>query len=167
MTPREAASAVMVARELRAAILAGDYGEGDTVPSRVDLRDRYGVSAETASVALRMLAAEGLITLEQGKRSRVLPFRRYEVTVLVPRKDAVTEEQAARAERRVRVQEDDDPAIGGAGVSPDGRKLRISLAVVAADSGRAAARAMGLAAYACPAGDGWDLAGASVSARPA
>lgn len=167
MTPREAASAAAVARALRAAILAGDYAEGGAVPSRVTLGKEHGVSPETASVALRMLAAEGLLRLAQGRPTTVQPVRRYEVTVLVPRKDVITEEQAARAERRVRVQEDDDPAIGGGGVIPEGRKLRISLAVVAADSGRAAARAMGLAAYACPAGDGWDLAGASVHARPA
>lgn len=167
MTPREAASAAMVARELRAAILAGEYDEGGTVPSRVALGFKYDVSAETASVALRMLAAEGLLRIEQGRRTVVLPVRRYEVTVIVPLGKPVEEPARAKAERRVRVQEDDDPAIGGAGVTPDGKRLRITIMVLAAESGRAAARAMGVAAYACPAVDGWDLAGASVSARPA
>lgn len=167
MTPREAASAAAVARELRRAILAGEFDEAGTVPSRVALGKVHDVSPETASVALRMLAAEGLIRIEQGRRTTVSPVRRYEVTVLVPLGRPVEDLARDKAERRVRVQEDDDPAIGGAAVTPDGKRLRITIAVVAADSGRAAARAMGVAAYACPAGDGWDLAGAAVSARPA
>jgi DNA-binding transcriptional regulator YhcF (GntR family) len=167
MRPREAASAAAVARELRAAILAGEYGDGDAVPSRVELAERFRVSPETASVAIRMLAADGLLRLEQGKRTVVLPVHRYEVTVLVPLGKPVEEAVTARAERRVRVQEDDDPAIGGAAVAGDGTRLRITLDVTAADSGRAAARALGIAAYACPRADGWDLPGASVSATPA
>lgn len=167
MTPREAASATAVARELRAEILRGDYDDAGQVPSRVALGERFGVSPETASVALRMLAGEGLILLEQGKRSSVLPVRRYDVTVTVPAGGPVSEAEAARAERRALVQADDDPAIGFGAAIPDGRALRFSLAVTAADGGRAAARAMTLAARACPPGDGWDLGAASVTARPA
>jgi hypothetical protein len=126
------------------------------------------VSAATASVALRMVAAEGLIRLEQGKRSAVLPVRVYGAEVVVPHRGAVREEELAKADRRVRVQADDDPAIGEElSVANAGKRLRIWLAVTAADSGRAAARAIAVAAYACRAGDGWDLAGASVTARPA
>lgn len=168
MTPKDAASAAELARALREEILRGEYDEAGLVPSRMALKER-GVSAETASVALRMLAAEGLIRLEQGKRSVVLPVHRYEVTVKVPSepRKPVKEAFRAKAERRARVQEDDDPAVSVTVVAPDNGWLRITLAVTAADSGRAAARAMAVAAYACPAGDGWDLAGASVTARPA
>jgi hypothetical protein len=159
MTPREAASAIAVAKELRVAILAGEYNDAGTVPSRVELGRRHNVSPETAS--------EGLLRIEQGRRTAVLPVRRHEVTVLVPRVAGSAEGHAGRAERRVRVQEDDDPAIGSAAVTIEEGLLRVSLTVTAADSGRAAARAIGLASYACPASDGWDLAEASVSARPA
>lgn len=169
MTPKEAASAAALARELRDRILRGDYGEGTIMPSRLALKDELRISAETASVALRMLAAEGLIRLEQGKRSVVLPVHQYEVTVMVPSAPRRPVEEAARAkaERRVRVQEDDDPAVAVTAVDPDNGQLRVTLAVTAADSGRAAARAMAVTVYACQAGDGWDLAGASVTARPA
>jgi hypothetical protein len=48
------------------------------------------VSAATASVTLRMVAAEGLIRLEQGKRSAVLPVRVYGAEVVVPHRGAVS-----------------------------------------------------------------------------
>jgi DNA-binding transcriptional MocR family regulator len=167
MTPKDAASAAELARVLRERLFRGDFDDDGLMPSRMELK-RPGVSAETASVALRMLAAEGLIRIEQGKRSVVLPVHRYEVTVKVPSepRKPVEEPVRAKAERRVRVQEDDDPAVAVSEVAPDNGWLRITLAVTAADSGRAAARAMAVTAYACPAGDGWDLAGASVTARP-
>lgn len=168
MTPKDAASAAAIARELRARVLRGDYDDAGTMPSRMAIKDELGVSAETASVALRMLAAEGLIRLEQGKRSAVLPVRAYGTEILVPFGGAIGEGDRAKAERRVRVQADDDPAIGEpVSVANAGERLRIWLTVTAADSGRAAARAMAVTAYACPAGDGWDLPGASVTATPA
>jgi len=169
MTPRDAASAVEVARRLREEILRGDYAGTGTVPSRVELGKRHDVSAETASVALRMLAAEGLISLEQGRRSRVLPVRRYDVTVVLGMAAPIRSEDVRRAERRAQVQEDDDPAVTGTEVfwAADARTVRVGATVTAADPGRAAARAMTLAAAACPPDAGWDLAGATVTARPA
>jgi hypothetical protein len=167
MTPKEAASAAELARVLRERLFRGDFGEDGLMPSRMELK-RPGVSAETASVALRMLAAEGLIRIEQGKRSVVLPLRTYATEVIVPHDGVIGGEALAKADRRVRVQADDDPAIGEVlSVANAGKRLRIWLAVTAADSGRAAARVMAIAAYACPAADGWEITGASVTARPA
>ena len=168
MTPDEATSAAELARALRERVLRGTYAAGSAVPSRSVLAKDSGLSAETASVALRMLAAEGLIRIEHGKRSVVLPVRTYGTEVVVPFKERISDDVHARAKRRILVQADDDPSIGeGVVVGNSGDWLRIWLPVTAADSGRAAARAMAVTAYACPAADGWDLTGASVTARPA
>ena len=57
---------VTVADELRAAIAAGDYGEGDQLPTESALCERHGVSRFTVREALRRLQAEGLIRRRRG-----------------------------------------------------------------------------------------------------
>lgn len=56
-----------VADPIRARILAGDLMPGDRVPSVRDLARETGASRVTASHALRLLAAEGLITLQEKR----------------------------------------------------------------------------------------------------
>lgn len=51
-----------VARDLRAAILRGDYAPGETIPRSVDLATRYGLSRWTIRQAIALLEREGLVT---------------------------------------------------------------------------------------------------------
>jgi DNA-binding GntR family transcriptional regulator len=55
-----------IAAELRAKIDAGELRPGEQVPSANQLADQYGVNRNTALRALKLLAEEGLITMEQG-----------------------------------------------------------------------------------------------------
>ena len=57
---------VTVADELRVAIAAGEYGEGDQLPTESALCERHGVSRFTVREALRRLQAEGLIRRRRG-----------------------------------------------------------------------------------------------------
>lgn len=167
VTPLEEAKIRGLARTLRTAIFSGGYRADDKLPTRTEMAKANKVSAETIGNVMRMLAGEGLVRLEQGRGSFVQPVRRYDVTVLVPLGAPVEEETRARSASRLQAQQDDDPAIGATSASPDNGSLRIRAAVTAADSGRAASMGMTLARFACPAEDGWDLAGASVTATPA
>lgn len=55
-----------VAADLRAAIQAGDFGEGAQLPTESTLCERYGISRFTVREALRRLQAEGLIRRRRG-----------------------------------------------------------------------------------------------------
>jgi GntR family transcriptional regulator len=55
-----------IAADLRAKIQAGDLKPGEQVPSANQLAGEYGVNRNTALRALKLLAEEGLVTLEQG-----------------------------------------------------------------------------------------------------
>lgn len=56
------AAGARIAAELREAILSGEYAPGDRVRQE-DLADRHGASRVPVREALRMLEAEGLVTL--------------------------------------------------------------------------------------------------------
>ncbi len=56
----------MVADELRRQILSGELVEGDSLGNEGDLIDRFGVSRPSLREALRILEAEGLITVVRG-----------------------------------------------------------------------------------------------------
>lgn len=56
------ASGSRIAAEVRDAILAGDYAPGERIRQE-DLADRFGASRLPVREALRMLQAEGLVTL--------------------------------------------------------------------------------------------------------
>lgn len=49
-----------IADDLRAAIARGEYQPGDRLPTQAELRERYGVAAQTAANAGDLLKAEGL-----------------------------------------------------------------------------------------------------------
>ena len=50
-----------IAAELRERITSGELAPGDALPSTRTLAQEHGVSVETATKALRVLADEGLI----------------------------------------------------------------------------------------------------------
>jgi DNA-binding GntR family transcriptional regulator len=58
---------LQLAAILRAAIKAGTYPPGRPIPSESRLMQEHGVARETARKAVRVLAAEGLVEVVQGR----------------------------------------------------------------------------------------------------
>jgi len=61
-----------IADELRALIVAGKLSEGDSLGHEPDLVERFGVSRPSLREALRILEAEGLVTVVRGVRGGVV-----------------------------------------------------------------------------------------------
>lgn len=61
-----------IADELRGLIVAGELAEGDSLGHEPDLVERFGVSRPSLREALRILEAEGLITVVRGVRGGVV-----------------------------------------------------------------------------------------------
>jgi DNA-binding FadR family transcriptional regulator len=62
----------LIADELRSLIVAGDLSEGDSLGHEPDLIERFGVSRPSLREALRILEAEGLITVVRGASGGVV-----------------------------------------------------------------------------------------------
>ena len=56
----------LIADELRALIVSGQLAEGDSLGHEPDLVERFGVSRPSLREALRILEAEGLVTVVRG-----------------------------------------------------------------------------------------------------
>jgi DNA-binding FadR family transcriptional regulator len=61
-----------IADELRALIVSGELSEGDSLGHEPDLVDRFGVSRPSLREALRILEAEGLVTVVRGVHGGVV-----------------------------------------------------------------------------------------------
>src|SRR5919198_925711 len=61
-----------IADELRRAILAGEVVDGELLGREPELVERFGVSRPSLREALRILEAEGLITVVRGVRGGVV-----------------------------------------------------------------------------------------------
>jgi GntR family transcriptional repressor for pyruvate dehydrogenase complex len=61
-----------IADELRSLIVSGELSEGDSLGHEPDLVERFGVSRPSLREALRILEAEGLITVVRGVRGGVV-----------------------------------------------------------------------------------------------
>jgi DNA-binding FadR family transcriptional regulator len=61
-----------IADELRSLIVAGKLSEGDSLGHEPDLVERFGVSRPSLREALRILEAEGLVTVVRGVRGGVV-----------------------------------------------------------------------------------------------
>jgi DNA-binding FadR family transcriptional regulator len=62
----------LIADELRSLIIAGHLSEGDSLGHEPDLIERFGVSRPSLREALRILEAEGLITVVRGAAGGVV-----------------------------------------------------------------------------------------------
>jgi GntR family transcriptional repressor for pyruvate dehydrogenase complex len=62
----------LIADELRALIVSGELTEGDSLGHEPDLVERFGVSRPSLREALRILEAEGLITVVRGVNGGVV-----------------------------------------------------------------------------------------------
>ncbi len=62
-------TAELVADSIRRRIIAGELGEGDTLPPEGQLMDRFGISRPTLREAFRILETERLIDVRRGSRS--------------------------------------------------------------------------------------------------
>jgi DNA-binding FadR family transcriptional regulator len=61
-----------IADELRSLIIAGELSEGESLGHEPDLVERFGVSRPSLREALRILEAEGFITVVRGVRGGVV-----------------------------------------------------------------------------------------------
>lgn len=174
MTPGEAATIAAVARDLRGRIYAGEFPVGSKVPSRQRLAREAGISPESAGVVLRMLAAQGLVSLQQGSGTYVLPRHRYRVGISL--RHATAQKTPALARYQAAIQEaiSDEPAAsdGAAGGTPGTSPAEMPVTVLIETGGLAQAvtLALDLIRSALRGKDGkpseWDLDGASVQAEP-
>ncbi len=55
-----------VARDIVHSVVTGGLGEGDSLPAEARMLEQYGVSRESLREGLRLLEAQGLITLRRG-----------------------------------------------------------------------------------------------------
>lgn len=75
VTVRKQTLAEQVADAVSAAILAGDWGEGDALPTEPELGEQFGVSRAVIRDAVRLLMARGLVEVRHGKGMFVTPVR--------------------------------------------------------------------------------------------
>jgi len=61
-----------IADELRGLIVSGELTDGESLGREPDLVERFGVSRPSLREALRILEAEGLVTVERGVRGGVV-----------------------------------------------------------------------------------------------
>src|SRR5262249_13589793 len=64
-----------IADELRRLIVSGELGDGESLGHEPDLIERFGVSRPSLREALRILEAEGLITVVRGVNGGVVANR--------------------------------------------------------------------------------------------
>lgn len=154
-----------VARQLRKRIFDGEFPPGSPLPSGPELGRQHGVSQHASQRALEQLEAEGLVRMESGRRTMVMPRFRYrtETAVRWTAPGAVPARAAKAALARYA-----DPAVSGtearvrADMTPP--LLIAVMTVEAADPAQAVARCWAAVRQALGTAEGWDLAAASVEA---
>lgn len=61
----------IVIEEVRSRILSGDYARGEKLPTEAQLVERWNVSRPVVREAMKVLASQGLVRIEQGRGSFV------------------------------------------------------------------------------------------------
>lgn len=116
--------AELVANDLRTRILGGDLDDGDQLPKEEELRAEYQVSKPSLREAMRILEAEGLLTVRRGNMGGALVHRPSATNVaytlaMVLRTDDVGIDDVAQALREV------EPACAALCAEVTGRKRTI------------------------------------------
>lgn len=162
---REAASISAIFREVRAAIYAGEYQAGAQLPTRAEFARRKKVSAESITIVMRMLAAEGIVSSEQGRGTFVLPRRQFRVSAAIGRTEGSVPAGVVAPLQRA---QEAEPAASSLTVDEHAvSSLSVSVTIETGSLAQAVTLAMAVFEDALRPGGGWDLSGASVSARPA
>lgn len=159
------AIAGQVAWLMRGRIFDGTYPPGSSLPSQLDLAERFGYSEATINRAFAELARQGLISMRSGRRTVVLPHYAYLVKIgvtAVPR--APGDLKFSEFQVRLAARADAEPAVTGAAATEiAARAMQVVMEVRAASPSQAAVTAVAVLAAA---GDGWDIPQAFVSAEP-
>jgi DNA-binding transcriptional regulator YhcF (GntR family) len=153
-----------VAASLRRKIYAGEYPPGTALPSAADLAAQYGRSRALMSQALGRLAAEELVSAEQGRGTFVRPRCVYQAVVEIPRTGNQQTRERHWLTRDARLAADTDEAIRRISVETGPAQARLHVTVECASPARAASVAYTAARAAC--WNGWDLAAANIAAAP-
>src|SRR5579885_2393233 len=69
--PREQSRHQLVVQRLREAIAQGHLAVGEHLPSERELCEQLGVSRTIVREAIRVLASQGILTVQQGRRAVV------------------------------------------------------------------------------------------------
>lgn len=166
MNESEAITIAAVAATLRAEIIAGKYsgkddaGKDRKVPSRNDIGERFGLSAESGGVVLRMLAAEGLIRMMQGRGTYAEPVEPFRAVVTVRRRDGAAPTAKWAEELCGRLGKLGEADLSSPDVVAAGPEADIALTVTARDAGYAGARASAIVRELLGA---WEITGTAVS----
>lgn len=158
-----------LADRLRGDIYAGAYPQGSTLPAEAQLAERYQMSRALVNRALQLLAADELVSQEQGRGTYVSRRRPYRVTVELPRPAGAPQPGKGALAAAVAAAAAASPAVTAVeSAAPDGGLARVTLLVEAAGpdhAARAAALVVRAAVCGWP-GDGWDLALAWIAVGP-
>ncbi len=57
----------ILTQELTARIMSGEYASGQRLPTEAQLQERWGVSRSVVREAMKVLASQGLVRIEQGR----------------------------------------------------------------------------------------------------
>lgn len=155
------------ARLLWRRVYEGEWQPGETLPGAPALARQLGLTQSVANRALEWLEQRGAVQMQAGRGSVVLPRRLYHAIVSVPwaGEGEPPGEAIARAAEIIASAGQGSPAITWHEVTPGYGVAVVDMTVEVPDAAHAATLAGGVMREAF--GDGWNIAGASVSARPA
>lgn len=77
--PRRSNLSYHVTQELGRAIVCGDYGSTDSLPTEADLCLKFGVSRTAVREAVKMLSAKGLVASKPRQGIRILPEESWNI----------------------------------------------------------------------------------------
>lgn len=142
LTPPGAPRYEQLADRLRKRIFGGTWPDDASGPT---LGTAYGVSQPVVQRAFEALEREGLVLLESGRRTSVLPRSRWRITIEAPLPDGAADPAAILGQVTEALGRAGQPAIGDIAADLQGLVLRIGMTVESADLPGAVAAALPVA----------------------